>query len=193
MTEAARKLPVDLEVFRVGAFEGTKYDFSEPFVLDGWEYYTDARVCVRVPAHASNTPVIDKPFPDVGKLPWMARRARTFVDWPAADYRIVPRVIEGDGELGEPDRVELYPDRLWIVIDGQPFSTFYHALISHLPNVHYATGTQPGKPLFFAFDGGEGMLMPCRATAEQIAADAAGTLTTPPDDDFSGGVDDDED
>lgn len=48
------------------------------------------------------------------------------------------------------------------VVDGKWISGKFDRLIVELPNVRYQPGTMEGNPVQFAFDGGEGVVMPMR-------------------------------
>ena len=64
-------------------------------------------------------------------------------------------MLEGTGkQLAEPDPVK---------IGCAIFAAEYIAWLQQLPNLELDRVRRGGAPLRFRFDGGEGLLMPCRA------------------------------
>lgn len=54
-----------------------------------------------------------------------------------------------------------------VTFGNQDLNPFYIKLISQLPNVVAANPKDPGHPLHFKFDGGDGLLMPMRPKSEK--------------------------
>lgn len=159
-TPAASSRP-DITRYCDRKHEGYRYATSDPFVRAGFTYATDGRVCVRVPAPGEpDTLAGDRTFPGGAGLglPWPAETP-SLLPWPAPNYEWAEQ------PQGEFD-VDAKPSWVWIpsplrqAVGNREIRSTYHYLVSLLPNVGYSPHGGEHDPIYFAFDGGEGLLMP---------------------------------
>jgi len=62
---------IDLKPFCARPITYSKYSLEEPFAVDGWEYATDGKICVRIPTRKPSTVAGDqRKLPDVSLLEW---------------------------------------------------------------------------------------------------------------------------
>ena len=120
------------------------YDLSKPFVIDGWKYATDGRVCIREPTNAKNTtkgrtlPRIDDIF--AGKF----RRRREFSRLLTAPKKDIKPTCS---------------DWPTATLDGEVFNGRYLAMIHALRKVKYKPGHEPEKAMAFRTGDVEILLM----------------------------------
>jgi hypothetical protein len=160
---------------------------AEPFVQDGYLYATDARIAIRIPTKQSNTeredgaryprmadiftglkPVQSRWHAEEGWLQWPTKPLEIPTPTDAKQGVVCPICLgggeywtdgdtrrcvycDGDGYLSLYDNASLGP---------ACFSGMYWRLIARLPNVWYREPKNAGKPLWFRFAGGDGVLMP---------------------------------
>ncbi len=89
------KRAIDLSVF-CGQIPGERYVMGKPFIQESnlelesfHRYGTNARICVRVPAHESDRhPLGVVKLPPAWRLDWTHDERRVWRPWPRADYRL---------------------------------------------------------------------------------------------------------
>ena len=154
-------------------------ELVRPFSIDTWTYATNGHVLVRVPrrddvAENETAPNVARMFPD---------------DAPKARYKPAPKFeiperfdreeeCFGCGGTGKahhhwcPD-CQCVCDRcngtgkatelVTVKIGRASFNSKYVSWLQQLPNLELDRVPRGFKPMRFRFDGGEGLLMPCRA------------------------------
>ena len=151
-----------------------RYAMDKPFVIDGWEYATDGRICVRIPADGEPNALEPKDGKKRPTKPW-----EIFAEVPAdAVWRKWPKVSKcvncngtgnvdgcagckcgrcpGDADSGCTCRNPGTFERRFGKVE---LSRHYAALVATLPNVRYVPQPNSDAPLAFCFDGGEGRVM----------------------------------
>ena len=120
-----------------------RYDLTKPFVIDGWKYATDGRVCIREPTKARNTkgrklPRIDETFAEKFRL----RR-------------------EFSKKLTAPKKEIKSTLRQWVVatLDGEVFDAKYLAMIHSLGGVKYKPSHEKKQAMEFRTGSAEILLM----------------------------------
>lgn len=162
----------------LGAFCGepdARYFMQLPYVQCGWRYATDGRIVVRVPSPGEP----DTPEPAEGRLPPdllydFPAQIEEMIPWPAPEYTI-----------GECDACRGTGKELCRVCDSETrhecsacagagkvpiglnvgywfIAARYDRLIRDLPGVMFCNEGTSSGPLYFRFDGGEGLVMPLR-------------------------------
>ncbi len=144
--------------------------FAHPFSIGAWTYATDRRIAVRVPRRhdvpeMDDPPPIERNFvtannPLIEPVPFAGPQVKRYETCDSCHgtggghdcphCRCVCMECAGEGSREIPTCVRLGP----ILIAEK------HArLILSLPGVMIETGTKPGKPVRFVFNGGEGVVM----------------------------------
>lgn len=154
VTESA----IDLKPF---CGEDGRYNFGKPFNQDGHYCASDGKILIRIP----NPGIPDTPdikVPKVNSLRWPDTENAVMHPWSPAEYRFTKQVLAtGKDEDGDDtDTIGWMPEPRSIMLAAQRINSEYHYLISQLPNVKYLPGVRPLDPIFFTFDGGDGLLMP---------------------------------
>jgi hypothetical protein len=143
-----------------------KYEFAKPFVRGGWKYAGDNVLCIRVPAGREATTKADD-VPPFASLPWVLTTETNLSPWPAAEYVFAKAwVTASDSEededdpdndvlTWEPTKTHQWVGKFWVACEN-------HYRVSILPNVRFLNSGDPKNGIYFRFDGGEGIIMPCR-------------------------------
>lgn len=185
---------IDLQAFCADTNFTRSFDLTQPFFRGGWQYATDGKVMIRIPAPndldsaegtAKLPPCHDLFKPIVGNL----------IEWPALRYcpqcfdtgKIGCGGCRGCGECegctgcgvrkcllcnGREPSGQVFSDDGVAVIEvgNHRVAARYDQLIRSLGNVRYEWGRAWREPLPFVFDGGEGLVMGCRKDEVQEAA-----------------------
>jgi hypothetical protein len=174
MGEQATTTPTPVvDIARFCGREFDRYDWRKPVVVGRFKYASDGRLCVRVPAAEGEveTDLVAAKFPDPSALAWpRTAESPATRPWPPAGYRMRHEAVIQFAE-GENDDTDLTVtatsrfERFWPAVPWQWMGkrivgTVYHARVADLPNVKYDPEGARNTPIYFAFDGGEGLLMP---------------------------------
>ncbi len=150
---------------------------AQPWTQAGFTYATDARVIIRVPAQPGDVPA-DHPFTNSIE--------KFLADYPApvdARFSALPtpdgtgstciacRECHGSGAILNEDSKPLVcpcckgekqtENTTSVAVGNRLVATHYLFLLAALPGIRIAAKTgKPHEPLCFAFDGGEGLVMP---------------------------------
>ena len=120
----------------------------DTFVVDGWRYATDCRICVRVQTKARNSPAT-RVRAKAARLDWSASRAQWHPMPTAEDINLLPP-YPAYGSI--PDAVRLGRCRF--------FRRCYLRMLAALPDCEWQDSTQWNKAMRLRFAGGEALLIP---------------------------------
>jgi len=192
---------VDLQKFCDDA--GINFRIKSPFSKGEWTYATNGHIMIRVPliaGHRKDGPNAEKLYTDamrtpgelvpfvIPELPALSIESEECVkcdgsgnkhDCPACDCDC--EECDGSGQVKS-----VSDKQVSVQIAGVPFACEYIRLLGELPGLRLREPLKE-KPLLFAFDGGEGMLMPLRSSREKSikvrfkrSAPANGAVCVPP-------------
>lgn len=158
---------IDLKRF-CGQADMGRYNFSSPYVRGGFKYAGSPTLIVRVPSNGEAETERKEPSfpPNPEKLAWQSPDDAELVPWPAAGYVFEEREVMVDEDWGDGQypsgEFAFYPSTARQVVGVQILATKLHYKVSTLPNVRYLPGGKAIEPVYFRFDGGEGLVMPMR-------------------------------
>lgn len=148
---------IDLEAF---CCETSRYSLLHPFVQDGWQYATDGRIMVAVPAEGEpDSAEPDKRYPKGMASYLIEPTDAEFVPWPESGYCYA---CDGNGVANLPCEACGHEREVScecrsvdpLEICGRRVSRYYAQKIAGLPKVECTAGE--GESVFFRFDGGKG-------------------------------------
>lgn len=185
MSSETQVATIDLQKFCARGESFTRYDVERTWIRDGWEYATDFRLCIRIPATGKlDTPAEDGEFPNAPDL-FKFDPATCVLEWPAEPFfRAVADCPQcgGEGKIACEDCGEivaecLYPgcrghgafeQDIYRFVGKHRIGVRYDRLINSLPGVRWSDKSRDGElPLFFVFDGGQGMVMGMRRSEKE--------------------------
>lgn len=144
----------------------------KPFSRGEWTYATNGHICVRVPrrldAPEQDNPNAEKLFDTISASAMRLLRSIAFPELisrececcggrgtvhDCPDCACDCESCGGDGEVQE---------KASVGIGIADYNAKYVKQLTALPGLVIASDAAPAEPLFFRFDGGEGLLMPMR-------------------------------
>jgi hypothetical protein len=157
---------------------GTRYDFTQTFVRNGWRYATDNVLCVRVPAIGE--PDTEGEVPPCHTFHWPLPPHDALKPWPEAEYVFAKAWVSTDDFDDSSDVLTFEPTPEYQRVGDFEVACVNHYRVSILPNVLFLDHTEPANGIFFRFDGGEGFVMPCRpGTIAEMERDALPAQPSP--------------
>lgn len=171
----------DLKTFCGGEFEIRSY-LREPWTADGWTYYTNGHVCVRVPAGEGAAYVPGKHPKNVADLftKWLDETPGDFMPIPALPALVKCAMCDGTGiwratHEDEDDDVCLNClgtlwDWTFHPLGDTGFSLLYLHQLAALPNARIRPNGANAAAVLF--DGGQALLMPMKERRNSVAPGA---------------------
>jgi hypothetical protein len=154
--------------------------FSEPFVLDGWRYYSNRSIYFRLPAPGEENTTERWGIPEESPRLFRGNRWKIgeFLPWPKVQYSLrripcywcinnlsAPAVLHCP-TCGDDREVMI---AAFGIVNGRRIRPVYNEWISELPNPEFLNEGGDCDWLAFRFDGGQGIVKPiysddlCRA------------------------------
>lgn len=143
---------------------GGRYQIDKPFVVRGWQYATDGRIMVRIPANGdpdvdfSKRRVPRKPEECLPELPEGVR----WIKFPNVRECVM---CDGHGSVdvqcphcGQDIKESCKCRKNRVGLGKASISKYYAALIASLPKAEYAEPANADDPVRFRFEGGEGAI-----------------------------------
>lgn len=167
--------------------DGTRYSLDRPWILGGWRYATDGRICIRIKTNSPDnvewkrgscrdwyvrTDDRDEPrVPDVSGIGWKHFLIDDWQPWPDANYVDGNVPCEADGCDVDYDPSACQACEGKGTVTGPAYQQMgqawiavkYDKLIRQLSGAEWSFGGvdhENETPVLFRFDGGEGIIMP---------------------------------
>ena len=166
---------INLEIF----CHPDRPELVRPFSIDTWTYATNGHVLVRVPrrddvAENETAPNVARMFPDDApkarykpapkfEIPRGLTARRNVSVAAAPGKRTITGVQTVSACATAATARERLPKLVTVKIGRASFNSKYVSWLQQLPNLELDRVPRGFKPMRFRFDGGEGLLMPCRA------------------------------